>query len=79
MSGQKMFFCAAQNAYMLVESCQALRQRPVGKTPGGVHARPMACDRCDLHARVDALDLPTVPLASFLKGIKPASPYPAEE
>ena len=79
MPKQTMFFCVPQQAYMLVESCRTLRLRPIGKTPGGVHARPIACQHCQLHPRVDALDLPTVTLAKFVSGIKPASPTPHEE
>jgi hypothetical protein len=79
MPNQTMFFCVPQAAYMLVESCRSLRSRPVGKTPGGMHARPVACQNCTLHPRVDALDLPTVTLANFVRGMKPAAPSPHEE
>lgn len=68
-----MFFCAPQKAYMLTEACRTLRARPVGKTPGGVNARPPACEDCALSRRVDACDVPTVTLDAYLKGILPAN------
>jgi hypothetical protein len=64
---------------MLIESCRSLRRRPIGNAPGGIHARPVACQCCELHPRVDRLDLPTVSLSSFVGGVKPASPVPLEE
>jgi hypothetical protein len=68
-----MFFCTPQKAYMLTEACRTLRCRPVGKTPGGVNARPRVCEDCELADRVDAQKVPTVTLSAFLEGVMPAA------
>ncbi|MGE0081849.1 MAG: hypothetical protein AB7U81_11185 [Thiohalomonadaceae bacterium] len=68
-----MFFCKPQKAYMLTDACRTLRARPVGRTPGGVNARPPTCEDCTLSRRVDARDVPTVSLDAYLAGTLPAS------
>jgi len=78
MPAKTMFLCVPQNAYMRIAECHALRSRPVGKVPGGAVARPLVCQSCRLQARVDAMDLPTVLMAAFLNGCRPAAAASAE-
>ncbi|MCK9531209.1 MAG: hypothetical protein M0R77_11725 [Gammaproteobacteria bacterium] len=73
MPSPMMFFCTPQKAYMLTDACRTLRSRPMGKTPGGVNARPQVCEQCTLASRVDARKVPTVTLAAFLDGRMPAA------
>ncbi len=67
-----MFFCIPQEAYMRTDNCQKLRNRPTGKVPAGAQPKLRACESCTMYPLVDALKVPTVSLADYLGGSKPA-------
>jgi hypothetical protein len=67
-----MFFCIPQQAYMRTDNCIKLRNRPVGKVPAGAQPKLRACERCSMYPLVDTLTVPTVSLAQYLGGRKPA-------
>lgn len=71
MPKDKMFFCIPQQAYMRVENCNSLRQRPAGKAPAGAQPMLRACEKCTMYPLVDREKVPTVTLNAYLGGSKP--------
>lgn len=66
-----MFFCIPQKAYMRIDDCQGLRERPLKKGPNGRQSRLKACEFCTMHPLVDSLEVPTVSLEAYLDGARP--------
>ncbi|VAW81729.1 hypothetical protein MNBD_GAMMA13-2140 [hydrothermal vent metagenome] len=71
MAKDKMFFCIPQKAYMRMENCNSLRQRPAGKAPAGAQPMLRACEKCTMYPLVDKDKVPTVSLDAYLGGSKP--------
>jgi len=66
-----MFYCIPQQAYLSINTCKNLRERPVGKAPAGAPPKLIACEKCDMHPLVDLVKVPTVTLDAYLGGSKP--------
>ncbi len=66
-----MFFCIPQKAYMRIDDCQGLRQRPLKKGPNGRQSLLKACEFCTMYPLVDSLEVPTVSLDAYLNGARP--------
>jgi hypothetical protein len=68
---EQMFYCIPQQAYLSVNTCKNLRERPVGKAPAGSQPKLIACEKCTMHPLVDMQKVPTVTLEAYLGGSKP--------
>jgi len=66
-----MFFCIPQQAYLSVNTCKSLRERPVGKAPAGAPPKLIACEKCNMHPLVDMVKVPLVTLEAYLGGSRP--------
>jgi hypothetical protein len=66
-----MFFCIPQQAYLSVNTCKSLRDRPVGKAPAGSPPKLIACEKCNMHPLVDMAKVPLVTLEAYLGGSRP--------
>lgn len=66
-----MFFCIPQKAYIRIDDCQDLRERPLKKGPTGRQLRLKACEYCTMYPLVDSLEVPTVSLEAYLDGARP--------
>ena len=66
-----MFFCVPQQAYLSVNTCKSLRDRPVGKAPAGAPPKLIACEKCNMHPLVDIAKVPLVTLEAYLGGSRP--------
>ncbi len=71
MDKETMFYCIPQQAYLSVNTCKNLRERPVGKAPAGSQPKLIACEKCTMHPLVDMQKVPTVTLEAYLGGSKP--------
>ena len=74
MDKSRIFFCKPQKAYMSINNCCELRERPTGRTPAGIQAKLVACEKCHLYSDVDKNKVPTVSIVEYLNGIRPAEP-----
>lgn len=74
MDKSRIFFCKPQKAYMSINNCCELRERPSGRTPAGTQAKLVACEKCHLYAAVDKNKVPTVSMMDYLNGARPAEP-----
>ncbi len=66
-----MFFCIPQQAFLSVNTCKSLRERPVGKAPAGAPPKLIACEKCNMHPLVDIAKVPLVTLEAYLGGSRP--------
>lgn len=71
MDTDSMFFCIPQQAYLSVNTCKSLRDRPVGKAPAGSPPKLIACEKCNMHPLVDMIKVPLVTLEAYLGGSRP--------
>ena len=74
MDKSRIFFCKPQKAYMSINNCCELRDRPAGRTPAGTQAKLVACEKCELYADVDRNKVPTVSIIEYLDGARPPEP-----
>ena len=71
MDTDSMFFCIPQQAYLSVNTCKSLRERPVGKAPAGAPPKLIACEKCNMHPLFDMAKIPLVTLEAYLGGSRP--------